>query len=604
MNLKSLIKQYVAEAIVESQYGAEDDMHYDGNDLGERDPNYQPKKTQSEYKKAIVIKKEPYGISVTPYNADGKICGGGLLHYSYQDDQYSDAIKTANHLKGKYPNFKYIDLIGSHPSQLIDPDGGESSQWNSFKQSEKDGGEHSHAPEMRVRSDEPQNDITEVQWDNPEEKSYSDVNEWVSDNIKNGLYNGEPLHNYGFTYKVGQPVNMGKGYLLLTMRVWNDAKKKRNDNLKLGRPVGYDTHNPYATLREGFDPQSMGVNTPMQAGESDGQFYSAQNDKMRKMEEAEGSYPRKGTLSPKGLATVEKWATTMDSRDAAKRIIDSVLRNKLGLTSDDLADTTTFANGLDMIEELLKTRDYQGAYDVAKDTANEMIEEEGGGEMDENLSTKDLERFSKQEKNPYVRKAMGMPEEDEDYVEYVSQRQGEEPFTLRTGNGQEKFEYVNGKYKSGKVDISVYAFRGDVCYGYNHFRKMFNLSESDINSVRPRDNGANIPKEPEDAPNKYTKMNSDMSNMGNLEETLPPNFPAKLYKKLKAEYPDNDKAVYATAHKLSKKYGNKLEEIVDKAKCVCKNCGTEFEPTYGEYNRCPDCMSSQHDAGERATGTQ
>jgi hypothetical protein len=431
------------------------------------------------------------------------------------------------------------------------------------KGEEDNSSEHSHAPEMRVRSDEPQNDIDESQWPVPEEKRYSDINKWVSDNIKDGKYIGEPLHNYGFTYKVGQPVNMGNGQLLLAMRVWNTAKKSRNNNLKMNRPAGF------GTLREGFDPQSMGVNCPMQPGESTNP-YKAMNDKMRTMEE---DNKKTGILSPKGLATVEKWATTMDSRLAAKRMIDSVLRNKLGLTSDDLADTSTFANGLDTIEDLLRTRDYQGAYDVAKDTANEMIEEEGGGEMDENKTNN--------------------PDEDVDYVEYVSQRQGEEPFTLRTGNGQEKFEYCNGKYPSGKVDICVYAFRGDVCYGYNHFRKMFNLSESDITSVHPRDNGANIPREPEDAPNQYTKTNSEMSNLGNLEETLPANFPKKLYRKLKSEYPNNDKTVYAMARELSKKYGNKLNEIAEKSKCKCKNCGKLFDPTYGDYSKCSDCMGSK-----------
>ena len=343
----------------------------------------------------------------------------------------------------------------------------------------------------------------------------------------------------------------------------------------------------------------------------------------------------------------------MDSRDAAKRMIDSVLRTKLGLTSDDLADTSTFANGLDMIEDLLKTRDWQGAYDVAKDTADEMIEEEGGGEMDENkevgacvgcgrITDRGQDKCPKcretrnstylpPKKNergaidptrvPGVHSMREATDEDVDYVEYVSQRQGEEPFTLRTGNGQEKFEYVNGKYPSGKIDISVYAFRGDVCYGYNHFRKMFNLHESSINDVRPRDGGANIPKEPAEAPNPYSSINDKMAKLEekygryaqdanadgfetSVNETLPPHFPDKLYKKLKAEYPNNDKAVYATAHKLSKKYGNKLEEIVEKSRCTCKNCGCKFEPTYGEYNRCPDCMSSQHEAGERATGTQ
>ena len=156
---------------------------------------------------------------------------------------------------------------------------------------------------------------------------------------------------------------------------------------------------PQNDVHEGFDPQSMGVNAPMQAGESNSEFYSGMNNKMRKMEEGDEQKPRKGLLSPKGLATVEKWATTLDSRDAAVKMVDSCLRRTLGLTSADLADTTTFSNGLDMIEDLLKVKDWQGAYDVAKDTAKEMIEDEGGAGMDENQhSTKDLERFARQEK--------------------------------------------------------------------------------------------------------------------------------------------------------------------------------------------------------------
>lgn len=68
--------------------------------------------------------------------------------------------------------------------------------------------------------------------------------------------------------------------------------------------------------------------------------------------------------------------------------------------------------------------------------------------------------------------------EDDDalYVEYLAQMPGEEPFML---NGQ-KFEYVWAKYPSGKKDIGVYAFAGDMTYGYNAFRQMHNLKESEI----------------------------------------------------------------------------------------------------------------------------
>lgn len=66
-------------------------------------------------------------------------------------------------------------------------------------------------------------------------------------------------------------------------------------------------------------------------------------------------------------------------------------------------------------------------------------------------------------------------DDDVDYVEYHSQRKGEAPFVMKTGDGQAKFEYVNAKYPSGKIDIGVYAFRGDIVYGYQHFNKIFNI---------------------------------------------------------------------------------------------------------------------------------
>jgi len=555
MNLKSLIKQCVNEVILESQYGEEDDMHYDGNDLGERDPDYKPSKIQDPTKEEMMqfLQTQSGGDDGWQDEAEVAIYWFASDYHGGQSSNLYSVLSTSPFSPGRLSNgiesegdemarMFYDALVsqyggdsGLEPQRTEADALGDGPPPDLFKNKNPDTGEHSHAPEMRVRSDEPQNNIDEVQRDTPDEKSkfQTDITKWEADNLDtNGRYIGEPLTNYGFTYKVGQLVPITARYS--AMATWNQAYKARQINLKMGRPLG---------MHEGFDPQSMGVNTPMLPGESNAEFYSAQNSKMCKMEE-NGEKKKTGILSPKGLATVEKWATTMDSRDAAKRMIDSVLRNKLGLTSDDLADTTTFANGLDMIEARLQSRDYQGAYDVAKDTAKEMIEDEGGAGMDENLSTNDLERFAKQEKNPFVRKAMGMPSEDEDvdYVEYVSQRQGEEPFTLKTGNGQEKFEYVNAKYPSGKVDIAVYAFRGDMVYGYNHFRKMFNLQESDITDVRPRDGGANIPREPEDAPSQYTKTNSEMSNMGNLEE------------------------------------------------CVCKNCKSSYTPTYGDKTNCPDCM--------------
>ena len=69
-------------------------------------------------------------------------------------------------------------------------------------------------------------------------------------------------------------------------------------------------------------------------------------------------------------------------------------------------------------------------------------------------------------------------EYETDYVEYVRDLKGEEPFLM----GSKKYQYVLAKYPSGKLDIGVYAFSGDVVYGYDYFRRMYNIRES-LNEV-------------------------------------------------------------------------------------------------------------------------
>lgn len=80
----------------------------------------------------------------------------------------------------------------------------------------------------------------EGEWDSPEDKIYTDVNEWSLDNVddRTNKYIGEPLVNYGFTYKVGMVVPPKEGYRAMAMKLWNDAKKRKNENLRMGRPAG------------------------------------------------------------------------------------------------------------------------------------------------------------------------------------------------------------------------------------------------------------------------------------------------------------------------------------------------------------------------------
>jgi len=98
-----------------------------------------------------------------------------------------------------------------------------------------------------------------------------------------------------------------------------------------------------------------------------------------KIKEEDGQ--KKPALSEKTIATVQKWIADKGARGASVKIIDFFIGKMLGLSSSDLPDSATFANGLDEMESMLEDGDYTGAFSVAKDTAQEMISEEGGGDM-------------------------------------------------------------------------------------------------------------------------------------------------------------------------------------------------------------------------------
>jgi hypothetical protein len=199
--------------------------------------------------------------------------------------------------------------------------------------------------------------------------------------------------------------------------------------------------------------------------------------------------PNPKVVPEKTIQVLKKWMEQAGSRDAAKRLIDFILKRRLGLGTDDLADNATFANGLDAVSEALEQQDWRGAIDIASDTANEMIADAGGDGMDENAAPSATE----DPKDAY-------------YVQYHSQRQGEVPFML----GDRKFEYVNGLYPDGKVDIAVYAFAGDLCYGYNAFRKMMNLNEAfDPTSVGPNPAAS----DGQTVHDPYASMNAKMRQM-------------------------------------------------------------------------------------------
>jgi hypothetical protein len=116
-------------------------------------------------------------------------------------------------------------------------------------------------------------------------------------------------------------------------------------------------------------------------------------------------------LSEKGLQKVGEWCETLGCRETAKKLIDVVLNKKVGLTSSDLSDTATFANGLDEIENMLEEKDFQSAYEYAKDVAFDMLTDEGYDEFELNESKKEKKWIQKavhKSKKGSLRKSLGV----------------------------------------------------------------------------------------------------------------------------------------------------------------------------------------------------
>lgn len=79
-------------------------------------------------------------------------------------------------------------------------------------------------------------------------------------------------------------------------------------------------------------------------------------------------------LTEKGVMNVRNLIAKVGPRNAGIKLINL----NLGMIEvSDLPDTMTLANGLDTIEEMLQAGDINGAYNIAKETANEMLEDEG-----------------------------------------------------------------------------------------------------------------------------------------------------------------------------------------------------------------------------------
>lgn len=90
-------------------------------------------------------------------------------------------------------------------------------------------------------------------------------------------------------------------------------------------------------------------------------------------------------ISPETSAHVNALIAKNGARATAVMLVDKFLQKEIGLGSSDLSDTSTFAGGLDEIEALLTQNDFGEAFEVARDTAKAMIEEEGLTQDDEEV---------------------------------------------------------------------------------------------------------------------------------------------------------------------------------------------------------------------------
>jgi hypothetical protein len=83
-------------------------------------------------------------------------------------------------------------------------------------------------------------------------------------------------------------------------------------------------------------------------------------------------------LNDKGIAVIQKWISENGERQAANKMIDQIIFKVTGgLKSSDLTDSATFANGLDEVELLLIEKDYNYAFEIARETVRDMLEDEG-----------------------------------------------------------------------------------------------------------------------------------------------------------------------------------------------------------------------------------
>lgn len=156
------------------------------------------------------------------------------------------------------------------------------------------------------------------------------------------------------------------------MRLLEEGKKKKKKS-KYSEKAKEFISKKMSKMADEDKPQDQKVAIALSMAREKGLKVPAEKkSKKKKLNEA---------LTEKGLATLKRWIEEEGERGAAVKMIDSMLKRMIGMSSSDLPDTATFAAGIDEIENALADGDYDGSIQIAKETAMAMLEDEGFGDI-------------------------------------------------------------------------------------------------------------------------------------------------------------------------------------------------------------------------------
>lgn len=181
-------------------------------------------------------------------------------------------------------------------------------------------------------------------------------------------------------------------------------------------------------------------------------------------------------LTEKGLKYLSKLIKEKGPRDAGMKVIDMILSRELGgLGIYDLPDSVTLMNGLDSIEEAFDNGDLQGGFNIAKETAMEMIEDEGGMYMEENKKQKIKE--SKTMKRLRFKKPFNGVE---NALNLIPESYKVDNKTFQMTDGNENYEIRwEGSINEGKASILKASDKNLMNEDMQRMKELFNFKSQD-----------------------------------------------------------------------------------------------------------------------------